>query len=281
MRPRPCSPGGYERRSTPHLWASAALQERFWPSRRPACTGGRCRGPSGARLRLRGRQPLWACGVVLDRGHVEAGCLQRADRGAGPSRRPWRPRPSPGRAPCPSWRLRRRSGPRTACSCAALEAGAARRLPGDHGALGVGRGHDRVVEGSLDVGLAVGDVLLGPAAALLRLWHLAVPPAHLAVGAFCGPRCSSGAGLAGARVGLGALPTNRQSAPVPEPAVGGLLQALDVLRRSRRGPPSTSSASTRLAQLHHLFLGQVLDLGVRVVLPALVTISFAVERPIP
>src|SRR6185295_16686428 len=45
----------------------------------------------------------------------------------------------------------------------AFEAGRAGRLPGDHVALGVGQGDDRVVEGSLDVSLAVGDVLFDPA----------------------------------------------------------------------------------------------------------------------
>src|SRR5205823_2062830 len=47
----------------------------------------------------------------------------------------------------------------------ALEARAPGRFPGDHVALDVGEGDDRVVEGGLDVGLAHWDVLLGPATA--------------------------------------------------------------------------------------------------------------------
>src|SRR4051794_16215203 len=49
----------------------------------------------------------------------------------------------------------------------ALEAGAAGGLPGDDVALAVGEGDDRVVEAGLDVRLADGDVLLDAAAAAL------------------------------------------------------------------------------------------------------------------
>src|SRR5256714_4245862 len=80
MRPRPCSPGGYERRSTPHLSVRqrSPLRNSFCPSRRHCLHCGpvslaisRWFAPSlgrssGAytRLRLRGRQPLWAWGVT-------------------------------------------------------------------------------------------------------------------------------------------------------------------------------------------------------------------------
>src|SRR5919109_1362359 len=50
----------------------------------------------------------------------------------------------------------------------ALEAGAAGGLPGDHVALAVGEGDDRVVEAGLDVRLTDWDVLLDAAAAALR-----------------------------------------------------------------------------------------------------------------
>src|SRR3954452_1222956 len=49
----------------------------------------------------------------------------------------------------------------------ALEAGAAGGLPRDDVALAIGQGHDRVVEGRLDVGLAHGDVLAHAATAAL------------------------------------------------------------------------------------------------------------------
>ena len=51
----------------------------------------------------------------------------------------------------------------------ALEAGAAGGLPRDHVALTVGEGHDRVVEGGLDVGLADRNVLLDAAAGAAAL----------------------------------------------------------------------------------------------------------------
>src|SRR5438132_3066078 len=77
MRPRPCSPGGYERRSTPHLSVRqrSPLRNSFCPSRRHCLHCGpvslaialesisRSAEPY-TRRRLRGRQPLWACGVT-------------------------------------------------------------------------------------------------------------------------------------------------------------------------------------------------------------------------
>src|SRR2546430_5182583 len=75
MRPRPCSPGGYERRSTPHLSVRqrSPLRNSFCPSRRhclhcaPVSLAIASRSPwrpvRYTRRRLRGRQPLWAWGV--------------------------------------------------------------------------------------------------------------------------------------------------------------------------------------------------------------------------
>src|SRR5206468_12521419 len=69
----------------------------------------------------------------------------------------------------------------------ALEAGRAGGLPADDAAVGVGDRHDRVVEARLDVGDAVGNVLLDPpagaslaACALLRLRHF--PPSYFGEG---------------------------------------------------------------------------------------------------
>src|SRR5438132_92476 len=77
MRPRPCSPGGYERRSTPHLSVRqrSPLRNSFCPSRRHCLHCGPVSlaialesisrsGEPYTRRRLRGRQPLWACGVT-------------------------------------------------------------------------------------------------------------------------------------------------------------------------------------------------------------------------
>src|SRR5438105_9208783 len=70
MRPRPCSPGGYERRSTPHLSVRqrSPLRNSFCPSRRHCLHCGDVSRAISLRphtlRRLRGRQPLWACGVT-------------------------------------------------------------------------------------------------------------------------------------------------------------------------------------------------------------------------
>src|ERR1700758_2102445 len=92
MRPRPCSPGGYERRSTPHLSVRqrSPLRNSFCPSRRHCL---HCADVSRAMvleevLASRLHAPplprpaavvgLW--GYVLDAGHLETGRLQGADR---------------------------------------------------------------------------------------------------------------------------------------------------------------------------------------------------------
>src|SRR5271163_1054333 len=113
----------------------------------------------------------------------------------------------------------------------ALEADVSRRSPGDDVALRVGDGHDRVVEGALDVRRAVRDVLLFPPAGLLSLfgsrracllrWH-GLPGLLLA-------RDGALGALAGPRIGLGALAAHRQAAAVPQTLVAADLDlAADV-----------------------------------------------------
>src|SRR5436309_6946265 len=113
-------------------------------------------------------------GDVLHAGDLEAGGLERADRGL----------PAGARAlhedldllqalldALAGGRVGRHLGGERRGLAGALEAGAAGGLPGDHVALAVGEGHERVVEGRLHVGLADGGVLLRLAAAALRaLW---------------------------------------------------------------------------------------------------------------
>src|SRR5256885_4528460 len=174
MRPRPCSPGGYERRSTPHLSVRQRwpLRNSFCPSRRhclhcgpvsramsdaPALSG------SAAVVRLRGD--------ILDASHLEASGLQRSDR---------RLAPGPGALHEHLHLLEavldplagggvgghlRRERSRLA---AALEPGAAGGLPRNDVPLAVGERDDRVVERSLDVRLPDRDVLAHAAAAALR-----------------------------------------------------------------------------------------------------------------
>src|SRR5262249_54791432 len=71
--------------------------------------------------------------------------------------------------------------------------------------------------------------------------------------------------LAAARVGLGALPANREAAAVaPAPGGADLLKAFDVLRAAAAEVTLHLAGLDRLAELDDLVLGQVLDLGVRV-----------------
>src|SRR5207249_3386848 len=83
MRPRPCSPGGYERRSIAHFSVRqrSPLRKSFMPSRRHSLQTGPLYlanldpppllGPDAV-VRLRGH--------VLDSENLEAGGLERADR---------------------------------------------------------------------------------------------------------------------------------------------------------------------------------------------------------
>src|SRR5215216_315125 len=128
-----------------------------------ACTEVRCRAPSDSPP-LAGANPVVGLrGDVLHRGHLKAGGLQRADRGVaagtGPLRVDLHALETVLHALAGggvSGYLRRERG-RLA---RALEAGRAGGLPADHVAVGVGDGHDRVVEARLDVCDSVGDVLL-------------------------------------------------------------------------------------------------------------------------
>src|SRR6476620_7283542 len=175
MRPRPCSPGGYERRSTPHLSVRqrSPLRKSFCPSRRHCLHWG-----DVSRAKLLDPPPLaraaavvclW--GDVAHAGDLKAGDLQRADRGLAARARALHEDLDllhalldalAGRGVC------RDLGGEGRGLARALEAGAAGGLPRDHVALAVREGHDGVVEGRLDVRLADRDVLLDLAAAALR-----------------------------------------------------------------------------------------------------------------
>src|SRR5437764_3630734 len=140
----------------------------------------------------------------------------------------------------------------------ALEAGGSGGLPADDVAVGVGDGHDRVVEARLDVGDPVGDVLLDPAAGaplaacgLLWLWHCGgtslLRRRRLAPAGDAHPART----LAGAGVGLGALATDRKPAAMPLPPVGAdLREALDVLRAFAPQVSLDLARLDRLAELH-------------------------------
>src|SRR4051812_46175109 len=204
-------------------------------------------------------------GHVLDAGHLEAGGLERADRGL----------PAGAGALDVDLDLlealldalarggvgRHLRGERRGLA-RALEARAAGRLPGDDVARGVGEGHDRVVEAGLDVRLADRDVLLRLAAAALGTTgcrHRLLLARLLLARDLHALRA-----LAGARVGLGVLPVDRQAAPVAQAAVGAdLHQALDVLRALAAQVALDGDAVDRVAQARDLVLGEVADLAVR------------------
>src|SRR3954447_25343738 len=177
MRPRPWSPGGYARRSMPHLSVRqrSPLRNSFWPSRRHCLHWGevsRAIEVDSDPSPLPGAAAVVCLrGDVADAGDLEARRLQRADRGLAPGARALHEDLDLLHALLDALarggvgRHLRGEGGRLA---GALEARAAGRLPRDHVALAVGQRDDRVVEGRLDVRLADRDVLLDLAAATLR-----------------------------------------------------------------------------------------------------------------
>src|SRR3954470_15550795 len=234
MRPRPCSPGGYERRSTPHLSVRqrSPLRKSFCPSRRHCLHWG-----DVSRSQVLDPPPLaWAAAVVClwgdvaHSGDLEAGGLQRADRGLAARARALDEDLDALHAlldALAGGRVGGDLGGERRRLARALETGAAGGLPRDHVALAVGERDDRVIERSLDVRLADRDVLLDLAAAALgtsRGWQLLLPRLLLA-------RHLQALGtLARAGVGLGVLPAHREPAAMAQAAVAAdLHQALDGL----------------------------------------------------
>src|SRR5215207_1590689 len=151
----------------------------------------------------------------------------------------------------------------------ALEADIARRRPRDRVALGVGDGHDRVVEAGLDVGVGVRDVLLlAPprllGAGLLR-WQVFLAPLLLLRRLLLAGNGLLGA-LAGAGVGVGALAAHRQPPAVPDPLVAADLDlALDVLLDlAAQVALDLVVGVDPLPEADDLLLGQVADAGVGV-----------------
>src|SRR5436305_988295 len=183
MRPRPCSPGGYERRSTPHLSVRqrSPLRNSFCPSRRhclhwglvslamtlESSKKGKKKGLHAAPL-ARTTAVVGLRGDVLDAGDLQPGGLERADRRLASGTRALDIDLHLLKAllhALASGGVGGDLGGERGRLARALEARAPGRFPGQHVALDVGEGDDRVVERGLDVGLAHWDVLLGPAAA--------------------------------------------------------------------------------------------------------------------
>src|SRR3954447_4396768 len=150
-------------------------------------------------------------GHVSDAGHLEPGGLQRADRRLAPGAGALHEHLDllePVLHALLCGRLGGHLRGERRGLAGALESGTARGLPGDHVALAVRQRDDGVVERSLDVGLAVGDVLADPAAwtptSCSCLGHL-VLAYLLLLGDLAAPRS-----LAAARVRLCALAAHWQ-----------------------------------------------------------------------
>src|SRR5215211_4551139 len=149
-----------------------------------------------------------------------------------------------------------------------LEPDVARRRPRDRVALGVGDGHDRVVEAGLDVGMGVGDVLLLATPRLLGSGLLRWQVSRLLLllrGLLLAGNGLLGA-LAGAGVGVGALAAHGQPPAVPGPLVAADLDlALDVLLDLPAQVAFDLVVGVDpVPEADDLLLGQVADAGVGV-----------------
>src|SRR4051812_46224014 len=175
-RPRPCSPGGEERRSTPHLSVRqrSPLRNSFCPSRRHCLhCGPVSRAISDPPPLARAATVVGLRRDVLDPGHLEAGGLKRADRRLAPGARALDVDLDFLEAlleALAGGRVGGHLGGERRRLARALEAGAAGGLPCDHVAGGVGERDDRVVERGLDVGLADRDVLFRLAPSARAVW---------------------------------------------------------------------------------------------------------------
>src|SRR3954454_22043344 len=233
MRPRPCSPGGYERRSIAHFSVRhrSPLRNSFMPSRRQMRHfGPRSRAIYTLRL-LRGRTPLWACGVTS--------LTVRISRPAAWRERIAVSRPEPGPFTKTSTFCKPCSIPfraaASAVTCAANGVDLREPLkpaePADSQTI-------TFPSGSVSATIVLlNDVLMcaWPMAMFLRVRRRARPRVALRGGATLLRLLAAADGLlrplARARVRLRPLAVHRQPAAVPQPAVGAdLRQALDRLR---------------------------------------------------
>src|SRR5690349_13135802 len=162
---------------------------------------------------------------VLDRAHLEAGGLQRADRGLAARARALDEDVDLLDAVLlrlAGSGLRGHAGGVRRRLARALEAHATRRRPADDGARRVGDRDDRVVERRLDVGLAQRDVLLLLAARLARgglgLCHCfaLLNPGGRALARLLLAGDGALRALAGTRVRLRALTAHREAAAVAQ-----------------------------------------------------------------
>src|SRR5690349_21501035 len=271
MRPRPCSPGGYERRSIAHFSVRqrSPFRKSFMPSRRQTRHFGPRSRANYTLLLFRGRTPLCACGVTSFTPMISspAACSERIAVS----------RPEPGPLTKTSTFCRPCSMPlrahASAVTCAANGVDLREPLkpaePADSHAITFPSPSVR------ETIVLLKEVLMcaWPIAMFFFTRRRARPLVACRLGgAISGlGRCLLAAAdgllraLAGSGVRLGALPANGQAAPVPDPAVGAdLAEALDRLRAlAPQVALDLEVAVDVLAELGDLLVGEVLDLLVR------------------
>src|SRR5665647_1679209 len=279
MRPRPCSPGGYIRRSTAHLSVRqrSPLRKSLTASRRHCL---HCGDVSFATWTFLDPATLTRTApVVRYRRHVfdtddlEAGGLERAYRGLAARARPAHEDLYLLKAVIHALLgtgLGRDLGGEGRALARTLEADRSGALPRDDVALLVGERHQRVVERRLDVRLAHGDVLADPAALTpfgsLRLSHSALLLRLLSRSLLALTADRPLRTLARTGVGTSALPVHRHATTVADALVAAdVHEPLDVLRAlAPQIALDRDVAGDRVAQPHDLFFGEVADLGVGV-----------------
>src|SRR5579883_616045 len=208
---------------------------------------------------------------VFDADDFDAGGRQRADRGLAARARAPDQHVHLAHAVLhgpPGARLGRQLGGKRRRLARALEAHVAGRRPRQHVALEVGDGDDGVVEGALDVGHAVIDVLALAAAGAAAALLLGLPGHLLAHLLLAGNRLLGA--LAGPGVGVGPLAVDRQALAVADALVAvDLHLALDVLGHVAAQVTLHPQVGVDVvAQADDLLVGQVAHPCVRVDLGA-------------
>src|SRR6266566_102135 len=285
-RLRPCSPGGYGRISIGHFGEShlAPLRNSFIFSRRHRLQSGPvyraiCQFLSDPAPLRRAAAIVGDRGDVLDGADLQAGRLQRPDRGFPAGAGAFHEHidlPHAVLHGAARGGLGRHLGGVRRRLARPLEAHLARGGPGDDVADRVGDRDDRVVEGAPDVSMSVGDVLAFLPAHLLggagtALWRHLLPVREV-VGPGCGLLLAglllAGHGLlpalAGPGVRLGPLAMDRQPAAVADALIAADLHlAPDVaLNLTAQVTFYPVGGIDPVAELDEVVVGQVVHPGV-------------------
>src|SRR5215469_7095515 len=301
-RLRPCSPGGYGRISIGHLGEShlAPLRNSLVFSRRQRLQSAPVYRAISVINSSSDPAPLWrAAAIVRDRGDVldgpdlQASGRQRADRRLATRARTLHEHVDLAHAVLhrpPRCGLGGHLGGERRRLTRALKPDLSGRGPGDHATAGIGDRDDRVVEGALDVRMAMRDVLAFLPADLLGGAGGTASGRHSAPRSSGGGRtgCSSPArwaqaacsglllaglllaghslllALAGTGVGLGALAVHRQSTTMPDTLVAPNLDlAPDVgLHLPAQVTLDLVVGLNPVTQVNDVFVGELVHPGV-------------------